>query len=298
MKAAKIKRILVPTDFSKTGQLAIEHAGLLARVFKADLYILHSIEVMETIYSIENPSIILNDLEEVEKTASEELNKIASKLKKQHAIPVKTICTRGKCYLEILQAVKDQNIDIVVMGTHGTGGFDEYFIGSNAHKTVTMCPCPVMTIQTISKKTGFSNIVLPIDNSLHSRQKVDLTIAIANRYGSKIHILGLLGKGDDTDQKKFRIKLDSVEKAVKKAGLPYLIKISKGDNLAVTAMNYSKKVKADLIVVLADHESEMKGTFLGALSKQIINHSKIPVLSIKPIEGNFEPLSLAGATPF
>lgn len=295
---ATIKRILVPTDFSKTAQLAIEHAALLARLFKADLYILHSIEVMETIYSIENPAIILNDLKEVEKTASEELNKIASKLKKQHAISVKTICTRGKCYFEILQAVKDQNIDIVVMGTHGAGGFDEYFIGSNAHKTVTMCPCPVMTIQTISKKTGFTNIVLPIDDSFHSRQKVDLTIAIANRYGSKIHILGLQGKAGDTDPKKFRIKLDSVEKAVKKAGLPYLIKISKGDNLAVTAMNYSKKVKADLIVVLADHESEMSGSFLGAFSKQIINHSRIPVLSIKPIEGNFEAISLAGATPF
>ena len=298
MKTFQIKNILVPTDFSKTASLAIEHAAFMARLFKADLYLLHTIEIQETIYTIYNPAIPVFDLKQIEKISFQQLSTPAKKLKKEHAITVNVLCSRGKVSHEIIEAVNDYNIDLVIMGTHGTSGFNEFFMGSNSHKTVTTCSCPVITVQTHAKRIGFTNIVLPIDDSMHSRQKVNQTITLAKKYAAKIHILGLLDKDGETDPKKFKIKLDSVEKAIKKAGLSYDCKVVKGDNLAATAMKYSKKVKADLIVVLTDHESRLTGMFLGAFAKQIVNHSKIPVMSIRPIEGDYESLSLAASNPF
>ena len=298
MKTFQIKKILVPIDFSKTGLLALEHAVLMARLHKANLYLLHAVEISETIYSIYKPDVIVRDIPEIERIALKELNDLADKLKKEHSLTVKTLCSSGRVPVEIITAVKENDIDIVIMGTHGAKGFNELFIGSNAHKTVTMCPCPVITVQTHSKKVGFTNIVLPIDDSFPSRQKVYPAIALAKKYAARIHILGLMDKGRGTDLNKFKIKLDSVEEVVKKTGLAYDCKIVKGDNLAVAAMKYSKKVKADLIVVLTDHESNLTGVFLGAFAKQVVNHSKIPVMSIRPREGIYGSVSLAAANPF
>lgn len=297
MKAFQIKKILIPTDFSKTGLLAIEHAAFMARLYKADLYLLHTVEIRET-YSIYNPYSSITDLKEIEIIALKHLQELAEKLKKEFGLKAKILCSSGRMFAEVITAVKENDIDLVVMGTHGASGLSELFIGSNAHKTVTVCPCPVITVQTNAKRVGFTNIVLPIDNSFPSRQKVYPAITLAKKYAAKIHILGLLDKSRDTDPQKFQIKLDSVEKEIKKAGLAYECKIVKGDNLAIATMKYSKKIKADLVVVLTDHESNLSGMFLGAFAKQIVNHSRIPVMSIKPLEGMYNTVSLAAASPF
>ncbi len=299
MKKHRINRILVPIDFSETGLLALEHAAFMARLFKADLFILHVIEIMDFSYTEYGPILLNENQEEIEKIATDNLNKLAKKISQQNRIHVTPLINRGRVFSGITATAKDNNIDIIIMGTHGVKGFDEYFIGSNAHKTVTVSPCPIITVQIHSKKLGFNNIVLPIDNSLHSRQKVDSVIELASKYVAKIHILGLINTNEEIEENKFNIKLDAVEKAIKKANLPYLRKIVKGKNLAVEAMKYSKKIKADLIVIMTEHESNLTGMFLGGFAKQIINHSRIPVMSIRPEEVKYEGLDISGiSNPF
>lgn len=298
MKRFQIKNILIPTDFSKTGLLALEHASFMARLYKANLYLLHVIEITENTFDIYSPVIQIKNLDEIEKIALNQLEALSARIKKEYNIKATILCSRGNISAEIVTAVTNNDIDLVVMGTHGANGFNEFFIGSNAHKTVTVCPCPVITVQSHAKKLGFTDIVLPIDDTLYSRQKVDYAITLAKKYGSRIHILGLIEKNGKTDPNKFKIKLDSIEKVVKKAGLAYDCKTIKDGNLAEAAMKYSKKTKAALIVILTGHESDITGMFLGAFAKQIVNHSKIPVMSIHSMEGIYEPLSLAAANPF
>lgn len=299
MESFKVKNILIPTDFSKTGELAVEHASFMARLFKANIYLLHVIETAKLTYSVYNADIKLPTLKEIDDVVLTQLNDIAKRLKKEYSITARVMCSHGNISKEIMNAVTANDIDLVIMGTHGTGGVNEFFVGSNAHKTITMCPCPIISVQTQAKTIGFTNIVLPIGDELHSRQKVDYAITLAKKYGSKLHILGLLDKSGNVDPAKFNIKLEAVEKAVKKAGLTYEIKTLKDDAFAVATLKYSKKVKADLIMVLTGHESKLTGMFLGAFAKQIVNHSKIPVMSIRPNEGNYDSVSLAGvSSPF
>jgi len=282
MKTPYIKKILVPTDFSETGLLAMDHAIYLARLVKAHLYIVHVIEAFEYAYSIYEPDMDVSDTVQLQGTINGKLERVATEISKEYGINVSTLLGNGRPSSGIAEAVKENEIDLVIMGTHGAHGFEEYFIGSNAHKVVTMSQCPVITIQQHATKLGFSNIVMPIDNSLHSRQKVDHVINLASIYGAKVHILGLLNSDEEIDEKRFNIKIESAENALKSAEIPYVCKIIKGANIAVEAMKYSNKVDADLIVIMTDHESNITGMFLGNLSKQIVNHSKIPVMSIKP----------------
>lgn len=283
MKALQIKNILIPTDFSKTGSLAVDQAVYMARLFNANLYLLHVVELTERLFGIYGSGLKTPYVSQVVKLAKEKLNRTALSLQKKHGIPVKAICIKGsKVWNEVLKAVKDKNIDIVIMGTHGASGFNEYFVGSNAHKTVSVCPCPVISVRARPKKTGFTNIVLPIGDHFNSRQKVTTAIALAKKYEAKIHLLGLLDKKGDVDPKKFDVKLGSVEKLLKEAELTYVKKTVKADNLSAAAIRYSGKVKADLLVVLADEESHLSGALFGVFTKQIVNHSRIPVMSIRP----------------
>ncbi len=296
MKNNTIKRILTPTDFSKNGNLAIKHAASIASVHKAELYILHAIEIPVSAFNIYSYDMVKEDISGITKIAQHKLNELVTKIKKDFKIDVKAICSTGNPALEITSAVNAKNIDMVIMGTHGVHGLNEYIVGSNAYKTVTLCPCPVITFQLNVKRTGFNNIVLPIDDCFESRQKVNFTMSFAKKHNAKIHILGLSDNVSDSDLKKFEIKLVSVEKVAKKLGVNFITKNIKTNNFGLETLRYARKVKADLISVLSDHESKYDGKFLGLFVQKIVNHSKIPVLSIHPVElGVYDPVSLAGS---
>lgn len=287
MKTFEIKRILVPTDFSETGMLAIDHAAYLARLSKASLYLLHVVEAFEFAFSEYESEIMVRDMEGVQQAAEEKIVKLATAIGNQYKIEVKPLVSNGQPAAGISDVVKENDIDIIVMGTHGAKGFEEIIIGSNAHKVVNIAPCPVITVQASAKNVGFTNIVMPIDNTQHSRQKVYYVLQLAKLYGSKVHILGLLEDLQEIEERKFNIKLDAVEQAIKEAGLPYTRTLVTGHNIAVEAMKYSEEVNADLLVIMTDHESHISGSFLGALAKQVVNHSKVPVMSIRPKEGQY-----------
>jgi len=297
MKMKAIKNILVPTDFSKTASLALEHAAFMAKLFKADLYLLHVVEIHDSVFDIYNTGIMPNDNSAIRQAVLENLDKAAEKIGKENSINVIADCKTGSITAEIVKSVNDNTIDLVIMGTHGAHGFKEFFVGSNAYKTVNICSCPVITVQTNTKKLGFTNIILPIDDCFESRQKVDFTIAFAKAYAAKIHILGIIDDdSSDSDLEKFKVKLNSVEKSAKKAGVNFVTKTVKSNDLGLDTLRYARKVKADLISVLTDHESQYKVNFLGVFANKIINHSNVPILSIQSVElGVYDPVSLAGS---
>ena len=281
MKTFSIKRILVPVDFSETGMLAIDHAASIAKSFSAHLYLLHVAKSIEYAYTGERHGTEAENVSEGHHTASERIDKVVEDLRSRYIINVSPLINVGKLAQGVNTICKDENIDLVIMGTHGASGFEEYVMGSNADKVVDAAPCPVITIQSPVTKTELTNIVMPIDNSFHSRQKIDYVITLAKHYNATIHLLGLYN--NLVKEKKFNIKLESAEDAIKKAKLPYVKKVVNCHDVAIEAMKYSYEVRADLLVIMTDHEeSRYSGFLLG--SKHVINHSKVPVMSIKPTE--------------
>jgi nucleotide-binding universal stress UspA family protein len=284
-----IQRILVPVDFLPASEYAIEYGSYLAKAFSAEIFLLHILE-SEQMYPPEwfgskNQNA---DSRFIRKKVSEKLGEHSKNIKKKYGIVSKTILTIGKPATKIAETVLERSINLIVMGTHGASGFEEFFIGHTAHKVVNISPCPVITLREgFTLSAGIKSIVLPIDESLHSRQKVQNVISVASKCKSIVHILGVIQSKDKSEVAKFNIKVNSVEKAVKKAGLVCTRKVIKGSNVALEAMNYAEEVNAELLAIMTDHESNMTGTFMGAFAQQIINHSIVPVLSIKPAAGFF-----------
>ena len=293
-----IKKILVPTDFSETGLLALEHASFLARLVKADLILHHVLPLNEYYFEIPEPIMRIDNHDEINKVVDQKLAEVANETRTNFGIMPRVMSTRGKIANEVMQIAQEEKIDLIVMGTHGASGFEELLIGSNAHKVVTLAPCPVITVQTHAKKLGFTNIVLPIDRSLHSREKVAYAIDMANIYQSKIHVLGLLDSEEPEENDKLQIVLDQVQHALEKAEVIFSRQTVHGKVLAAEALRYAESVDADLIMIMTDHESALTGLFMGPMAKQIVNHSRIPVLSLKPHYGSFESLDLSGSYSF
>ncbi len=288
MNTTKLHQILIPVDFSPSGECALEYGAYLASKFNANLILLHILEGAHKYpHDWFNDTNLLTNPVSIKIKATKKLNEYATTIAKKYGIHVQYIYSTGNPAQRITETVHEQNIDLIVMGTHGANGFEEFFMGSNAHKVVTLSPCPVITIREGFSPSEIKSIVLPIDESLHSRQKVNDILPLAAQCHAVIHILGLLKGIDETDLAKLNIKLDTVEDAVKKAGVIYTREVLHTDNIALAAMKYAEDIHAEMLSTMTDHESHLTGMFMGAFAQQIVNHSKVPVLSIKPMRGNY-----------
>ncbi|MBL7883162.1 MAG: universal stress protein [Bacteroidia bacterium] len=284
MKAFVIKKILIPMDFSETALTAIEHAAFTAQIFKADLVLLHVAEKTWEKFSIVSPELRVEAPTDFVKAIEKRLEDIAAGIRSKYGVKSTCITTEGNIFSEIVNVSKEHEVDLVVMGTHGTSGVVEFFVGSNTYKVVTESICPVISVRAHANKVGFKDIVLPIDDSKHSRQKVNHAIVMAKQFASKIHILGLAEGDDATEMKKFELKLEQIEEYLKKNDVLYSRKVINGGNQAKATYEYAKEINADLIVIMTDQDETLTGRLLGTYAQQIINHSKIPVMSIQPVE--------------
>jgi nucleotide-binding universal stress UspA family protein len=286
MKKSDIKKILVPIDFSDAADAALSEAAGLAVLFKAELVLLHVVE--DRLYAtsaLDTVGVIFPNFGTAKREMGKKMAELQKRINKKYEIKCTIHILNGHIHTAVKTLTKKKKINLIVMGTHGASGFKEYFIGSNAQRVVTISDVPVLTIPVKSKKFSFRNILLPIDNSIHSRAKVNIALIFADLFNSNIHIIGLPGTKEKSEVAKFNLKLKSVEKHIEDQGFSYSSKIDSGTNTAEAALSYATKNKCDLIVINTGHESKTTGMFMGMFSQQIVNHSTMPVLSFKHLEG-------------
>jgi len=282
MKKIELKKILVPVDFTETSDIAMLEAISLANRLNAQVFLIHVLEYNSYRYSVARElETQVPSLEELEAAVREKMNKIVVANKSESGMIPGINVVSGEVPSEIIRFAGEKKIDLIVMGTHGASGYKEMFIGSNAQRVVTLSEIPVLTLLKKIDESGFKNILLPIDNSLHSREKVSMAMLVAELFNAKIHVLGLPDSEDKTVLNKFQVKVKSVEKIISESKLSHSTTIVQGKSLAKAAIDYAENNLCDLIVINTGHESEVTGIFLGAFHQQIVNHTKIPVLSMK-----------------
>jgi nucleotide-binding universal stress UspA family protein len=195
-------------------------------------------------------------------------------------------CTKdGKVYREIIAQAKEDDAFLIVAGTHGSSGFEEFWIGSNAQKIVSASPCPVITIRKgIKIDRNLTKIILPIDSTLETRQKVPFTALFAKYFNAKIFVLGLY----TTEVPSVRKKIDNYSEQVIEYLTENEISFERDqievDNVTDSTIDYAVKKDANLISIMTDQEKTTKNLWLGPYAQQMVNHSPLPVLSIHPKE--------------
>ena len=291
-----VKRILIPTDFSETADLALEHASHLATLCNAEIILLHV--VSSYAFKANLPEINAEDEAfnaKLSGAVGTKLEEYAAALSEKFGMSVQTKVAYGSVRDEVVRMANDLDADIIILGTHGVSGIREFFMGSNAFRIVSEAGCPVLSVQRNATKIGFEHIVVPVDNSFHSREKIGLAIRIANTYNATLHICGLRSHDhDDVDlNAKFRIKMKQVEDYIAEREVKFTSTTLFCNNIATASMEFAKEKGADLILIMNEQETNTTGFFMGAYAQQIVNHSVIPVLSLRPTSGY-----ISGVTPY
>jgi nucleotide-binding universal stress UspA family protein len=146
----KIRRILCPVDFSEASAAAIEYALDLAADTKAEVRLVHVYQ--SPVYALADGEIVGGrDLAvQIGKQLQGELDALEKKYTRRGAKLATKLATRlveGVPYVEIVRIAKELMADMIVMGTHGRGGFSHFLLGSVAERVVRMAECPVLTVR-------------------------------------------------------------------------------------------------------------------------------------------------------
>jgi nucleotide-binding universal stress UspA family protein len=277
-----VNKILIPFDFSETAELSLEHAVFMAKLMKAEITLLHIVENVSFTAAI---SQALGGVEKKIETATlEKLEQYAKEIHNKSGIKIRVQTEVGRIYKKICTVAKEIDADVIVMGTHGSSGYQKYTVGTNTSRVVQEAPCPVISVQTHATGLGFKRMIIPIDGSNESRQKVPFAVGLAQFYGSHITIIGLINFSNEDLIRKFKIKVEQVEEYVVNHGLTYDTRYVEGSDLSANTMKAAEEANGDLLVIMTEQEPSITGLLLGTYATKVVNNSKIPVLSIHPAE--------------
>jgi nucleotide-binding universal stress UspA family protein len=277
------KRILVPLDFSTTAERALKPAAIMARQSKGELFLLHVCHDTGDLYckAFRNHQAMIGA--------------IAAGLAADYGIKISTIISNGKCPTEIVRACKENDIGLVIMGTQGADSTSSFWFGSNARRVIAHSQIPVLTLRFTTVKPAFNNILLPIDLSDHSRQKVGIAFQLASLFNAKVYAEAVLDSNDEEHRFKLEVIMQHIRKMADATGIDCRVSISSTKNPVGHIIQRSIACGAGLIITMTDEHA--KGVFSNKkFDEQLMNESPVPVLSVQPEihEENIELATISG----
>ena len=267
-----MKTIIVPIDFSNECLTGLDLALMLAGKSGDAIQMVHVLPGLT-----DAPLGAVEQAREKAKIRFEELMQKYSRLKNQ--VPLSYIIKEGRIYKEVVHQAESYDDSIIILSTHGKSGFEELFIGSNAYKIVAASRKPVISVRNFKGIKNIDRIVLPLDITLQTREKVAPTAKLAKMFNSEVHIVTLASTKSKNVEKKLRNYSEQVAEFMKKHVIPHKIAHLYGSNLTDITLEYAKSINADLICIMTEQEKSLSNLLLGNYAHQMINKAEIPVLS-------------------
>jgi len=188
----------------------------------------------------------------------------------------------GKVHIEITNQAKYHDATLILAGTHGTSGLDEFWMGSNAQRIVANAECPVITLRhDESYDKPIRRILLPIDSTRETRQKLPFVSSLAKCLGAEIIILSLYSTKVQSIRDFVDEYSDQVEEYMRERDISFKKEVIEVENITNSTIEFAENNDIDLISIMTEQESSPMNLLLGPYAQQMVNHSPIPVLSIR-----------------
>jgi nucleotide-binding universal stress UspA family protein len=270
------KNYIIPIDFSDYSLNGLRLALLFSKQAYANIQMVY-VQKKSTDYYPSN-----RDAEKhyAESKFHEVIEKYTPRLKNDSRL--RYIIKSGKIYREIVNQAQSYKDSIIIASTHGASGFEEFFIGSNTYKMISVTSRPVITIRKGKCPQSIKKIVMPIEIRGDSRQKVPFTAELANFFNAEIHILGTHISRSKVTVERVRAYCRQVANFLHKKA-SFTSNEVFGDNMSDMVVNYANSVKADMISIMSEQGSGIS-LILGNNAHQVLNKSEIPILCNSPRE--------------
>lgn len=273
-----MKRILVPTDFSDHAEYALKVAAQIARENDSEIILLHMLELPHQGTDAVGAGSDIPEIMYFKNKAIERVEELMS-APYLSGIPVSEIILFEKAFDGIMNSVRKNNVDFIVMGSHGASGFREMLIGSNTEKVVRYSEVPVLVIKNETPNFKASNFVFASDFSDSIKKPFAQAIEVANHFKSHLNLVMINTPNSfKSTSVAERIMQDFV------AGFNltnYSLHIYNDANVEKGILNFANSVNADLIGMCTHGRTGFSHFFNGSISEDLVNHTVRPVITFK-----------------
>jgi nucleotide-binding universal stress UspA family protein len=277
-----MKRILVPTDFSKTSITALEVAFDIAKKANADIYLLHVVEeatpdsyLISGEWQKDNWDDRLFTFKLLEK-AKKQLEKLVQE-PRFSAVKLVGELRLGNPFHGMNAIIAEQKVDLVVMGTRGQTNMESMVIGTNTERIVRHSRCPILTVHKKPASTDFKNIVYATTMSKDEEVFSRIVKRTQQIYNSTIHLVRVNTPGDF--QRDHVVK-DYMNKFAKSLQLKnFTINVYNDLNEEEGILYFADSIDADLIAMATHGRTGFAHVLAGSIAEDVVNKAKRPVLT-------------------
>ena len=275
-----MKKILVPVDFSECSEHALRVASDLAKNYNAEIIALHMMGMNDNVLTNTQTKEMLEGIYYI-RLAKKRFEKFLNKefLK---TVKVTDSVYNYTDFSELNKVAKENNADLIVMGSHGSSGLTEVFVGSNTEKVVRNSEIPVLVIKNKHDSFTIKNAVFACDFSSENQDVFDKAMKFYEILNSKVTLLYINVPGQnyrntkemETLVKNFLLKTNAIHLL---NHVVYYNDYTVEDGI----FNFSLENDIDAIALPTHGRRGLAHFFSGIISEDLVNHSDIPVITFK-----------------
>jgi nucleotide-binding universal stress UspA family protein len=273
-----MKKILIPTDFSEHAEYALKVAAQIAKKHDGEIILLHMLELPNQTGDAVSSGHALPEIMFFKNAA---LAKLESLMDSDflEGLKVSEIVQFELAFDGILKLIKKNDIDLIVMGSHGASGFKDMFIGSNAEKVVRHSEVPVLIIKKEIPDFTINKFVFASDFSDEVKAPFAKVVEVANKFEAELNLVMI---NTPNSFKSTLVAQEIMDKFVGQFSIKkFSTHIFNDANVEKGILNFSNYINADLIGMCTHGRKGLSHFFNGSISEDLVNHAIKPVLTFK-----------------
>jgi nucleotide-binding universal stress UspA family protein len=273
-----MKKILIPTDFSQNAEYALKVAAQIAKKNNGEIILLHMLELPRQGSDALGSG---KDIPEIMFFKNAAINRLEELMEEDYldGLKVSEIIQFELAFDGILKISKLNNVDLIVMGSHGASGYKEMFIGSNAEKVVRNSEVPVLVIKKEEGDFAVDNFVFASDFSEEVKKPFQKAVEFANKFDATLHLVTI---NTPNNFKSTSEAEETMHNFVKGFEIKKVVShIYNETNVEKGILNFANSIDADLIGMSTHGRKGLSHFFNGSISEDLVNHAKRPVVTFK-----------------
>lgn len=273
-----MKRILVPTDFSRQAENALKVAVQVAKKYDSEIILMHMLELPMDLIAGKSRGQDLPEALFFMRMARKRFEKL---LKRDYLKDVKVTDTVEfhEAFNGIIDGVEEHDCDLIIMGSHGASGMEEVFIGSNTEKVVRHSNIPVLVIKEEIPDFKVDNFIFATDFVPEGQKSFLEALKLADQLGIDLHLVYI------NTSNKFKTT-PQIEEKMKKftQGAPtqnFTLTVYNDKSIEQGILDFSMRMDADLMGIGTHGRKGLAHLLNGSISEDLVNHARKPVITFK-----------------
>lgn len=275
-----MKRILVPCDFSDPAVQAFKFAVDIAKESRGEVILLNVVELPVMHESVLMPTLSFEEafIKDMKAHAEKNFAKMKDKWAKEGP-KITSFVEFGGATPTIRDFVKDNKIDLLVMGTHGASGLKEFFVGSNTEKIVRTSEVPVIAIKGQVKMSSIKNIVFPNTFGMDQEELTLRVKALQNFFKATLHVLYV--NTPSSFRRDIEVKKEMKAFAKRFMLKDYTLTIFNDYSEEEGLRNFVADTKADMVAMATHGRRGINHLMSGSIAEDVVNHLTCPIWTCK-----------------